>query len=410
MKLRMPPLHPKQDEIRRHPARFKAVSCGRRFGKTLMAVALIFACAAAGGAAWWVGPTSREAKIGWKQLRQMALQVPGAVVKDGTKEITFPTGGWLAVLSAESATLRGEGLDLVVIDEAAFIPDLNRVWNYDLRAALSDRKGGAVFISSPDGRNYFYQLFQRGQDPAHPEWASWQATSYDNPFLDKAEIDAARAELPEWVFRQEYLAEFLSFAGKVYKTFTPECDAIIHGEISRDNYREFWGGIDFGFRNPTAVGVFGLDRDDRMDMIDGLYASEMTTPQLIERLRALQKEYGVRMWFADPAAAGDIHEIRNAGLPVMPAPKIKHGLERSFVKSGIVMVETRLVTGRLRIHESQPEVIHEMDFYRYAEARENQEAKEVPLKVDDHGPDMIRYAVCGINKMRGQSIKIGVAA
>lgn len=406
----MPYLHPKQDEIRRHPARFKVVSCGRRFGKTMLAVALIFACAAQGGAAWWVGPTSREAKIGWKQLRQMAAQIPGVDVREATKEIVFPTGGWLAVLSSESSTLRGEGLDLVVIDEAAFLHDLGRVWSYDLRATLSDRKGRAIFISSPDGRNYFYELFRRGMDDEYPDWMSWQATSYDNPFLDHAEIDAAKAELPEWVFRQEYLAEFLSFAGKVYKTFTPECDAIMRGDVDISVYREFWGGIDFGFRNPTAVGVFGIDRDDRMDMIDGLYAREMTTPQLIEQLRALQAQYEIRRWFADPAAAGDIQELKNAGLPVVAAPRVKAELDRSFIKSGIVKVETRLVNGRLRIHESQQDAIREMDMYRYGEARDGAEQKENPLKVDDHAPDMIRYTVVGIDHQRGRFPQIRVAA
>lgn len=410
MKLVMPRLHPKQDEIRRHAARFKVVSCGRRFGKTMMAVALIFACAAAGGAAWWVGPTSREAKIGWRYLRAMAVKVPGAEIKESTKEIAFPGGGWLAVLSAESATLRGEGLDLVVIDEAAFLQDLRRVWNYDLRAALSDRKGRAVFISSPDGRNYFYELFRRGQDADYPEWMSWQATSYDNPFLDASEIDAAKAELPDWVFRQEYMAEFLSFAGKVYKTFTPECDAIMRGKVDLSMYREFWGGIDFGFRNPTSVGVAGLDRDDRLDVIDGLYRTEMTTPELIEHMRQLQAEYNVVRWFADNAAAGDIAELKNAGLPVVGAPKTTGELERSSIKTGIVRLETRLVNGRLRIHESQADLIREMDAYRYAEARDGAEQKEAPLKVDDHGPDMLRYLVTGLDHMRGRTPRIMVAA
>jgi len=410
MKLRMPRLHPKQEEIRVHPARFKIVSCGRRFGKTLLAVVVIFACAAQGGAAWWVGPTSREAKIGWKHLREMAGNVPGAVVYESTKEIHFPTGGWLAVLSAESATLRGEGLDLIVIDEAAFLYDLERVWTYDLRAALSDRQGRAIFISSPDSRNYFYRLYQYGQDDAHPDWMSWQATSYDNPYLDKAEIDAARDLLPEWAFRQEYLAEFISFAGKVYKAFTPESDAVIQ-RASFGDPAECWGGIDFGFKNPTVACVGGLDRDDRLAVIDGAYQSGLTTSELIPVLRDFQDRYDVRRWFADPAEPKTIKELCAAGLPVVPAPRIKGDLDRSYIRYGVMKVETRLVNGKLLIAEDTVphDFIRELDVYRYPDAKAGAEAKETPLKVDDHFPDALRYMVVGLDDMRGRAPRVRVA-
>jgi len=411
MNLRMPRLHPLQDEIRLHPARFKVVSCGRRFGKTTLAVAVIFACAAQGGAAWWVGPTSREAKIGWRYLRQMASPIPGVTVAESVKEIHFPGGGWLAVLSAESATLRGEGLDLVVIDEASFLYDLERVWNYDLRAALSDRQGSAMFISSPDGRNYFYKLYQLGQDDEHPDWASWQATSYDNPYLDKDEIDAARELLPDWVFRQEYLAEFISFAGKVYKTFTPECDAVFTW-ADASHYGEAWGGIDFGFKNPTVACVGALDRDDRLDVVDGVYESGLTTSDLIPILRGLQDRWRVVRWFADPAEPKTIRELCNAGLPVVAAPRIKGDLDRSYIRYGIMKVETRLINGRLRVAADQvpADFILELDSYRYPDAKAGTEPKEVPLKVDDHFPDALRYMVVGLDDMRGRQPKIMVAS
>jgi len=410
MKLRMPYLHPKQNEIRQHPARFKVVSCGRRFGKTLLAVAMIFACAAEGGAAWWVGPTSREAKIGWKQLRQMAKAVPGATVREADKEIVFQNGGWLAVLSAESATLRGEGLDLVVIDEAAFLSNLRRVWEYDLRAALSDRKGKALFISSPDGRTYFYELYRLGQDPEHGEWMSWTATSYENPYLDAEEIDAAKDLLPEWAFRQEYLAEFVTFAGKVYKDFTPESEHVFHGEPDYSLYREYWGGIDFGFTNPTCVAIGGVDRDDRLDIIDGLYQPNLTTPLLVEQVKAYQERYGIRRWFCDPADPDAIAQLNAARIDAVPAPRNRISLERSSIKDGIIKVESLLRQKRLRINASTtpPDFIDSMDQYRYPDEREGREIKEQPLKVYDHFPDALRYMVMGL-AMYGRAPRVRVA-
>lgn len=342
----------------------------------------------------------------------MASTLPGVTIAESVKEIRFPGGGWLAVLSAESATLRGEGLDLVVIDEAAFLFDLERVWNYDLRAALSDRKGRAIFISSPAGRNYFYQLYQYGQSEDYPDWASWQATSYDNPYLDPAEIDAAKALLPEWAFRQEYLAEFVTFAGKVYKSFTPECDMVVSGEPDWDQLREYEGGIDIGFNNPTVAAVSGYDRDDRAHTCDGIYERGLTVPDLIDMLRKMQDRHQVNTWWCDPSAASEIAQMKREGISVRAAPRVKGDNEKSYVMHGIKVFETRMVNGLYRIYPDlvPPEFIHELDVYRYRETRENQAADEAPLKVDDHFPDAERYKFTSRDHFHSRQPMIMVAA
>ena len=401
----MPALHLKQDEIRRSVARFMVLSCGRRFGKTLLAAVLAFACAISGGAVWWIGPTSREANIGWKKILPMAQQIPGVQVKASLHEIHFPGGGWIAVLSAENTTLRGEGLDLIIIDEAAYLANLEGVWLGDLRAALSDRQGRAVFISTPDGRTYFHDLYLLGQDAEEPEWASWQLPTADNPFIAREEIEAARRTLPEWYFEQEYEAKFQSFTGKVYKSFGP-------GDTftELDTYPEYYGGIDFGFTNPTVACVAGVNRDDRMDVIDGIHQSGLTTPELVDIIKGYHDKYKVKRWFADPADPDAIAQLRAAGLPVVPAPRVKGSLERSSIKAGIVKVETRLVNGLLRIHAGcPPEYVTELDGYRYPPTKGEREVKETPLKVHDHFPDALRYMVVGVDHLRGHMPQVRVA-
>jgi len=394
MIVKMPPLHRKQDEIRRHDARFKVLSCGRRFGKTMLAATVALACAIQGGAVWWIGPTSREAGIGWKAMRTLCMPIPGAVISKGNKTIQFPSGGWIAVLSAESATLRGEGLDLVVVDEAAFLPTLLNTWQEDLRPALSDRRGSGLFTSTPDGRGDFYQLYQRGSSDDHPDWAAFQCTTYDNPFIPRAEIDAARAELPDWVFRQEYLAEFITFAGKVYKTFDPAGPCVYREREARES-DEHWGGIDFGYRNPTVVSVGAVDRDDVLDIVDGLYAREMITEDLVPHLLAMQDKYRVRAFFCDPSEPGTIQTLRRAGVRAMPAPRTTGDVQRHTVRAGIIAVDTRLVQGKLRISHKLPDHIREMDMYRRADG-----GGEEPLKIDDHAPDSVRYMVVGLERAR----------
>ena len=413
MRVKMPRLHNKQDEIRRSDARFRVVDCGRRWGKTLMAAVLAFSCALGGGAVWWIGPTSREANIGWKRILPLAAQIPGVTIKHTVRELHFPGGGWIAVLSAENTTLRGEGLDLVIIDEAAFVSNLRRIWQEDLRAALSDKLGRAVFISTPDGRGYFYDLYLRGQSDDWPEWASWRASSYTNPFLSAEEIDAAKSELPEWVFSQEYLAEFVTHAGKVYKAFTPDSDAVFAGsELDLEDYREYWAGIDFGFTNPTAACVGGIDGDDRLDIVAGFYESGLTTPAMVGLVVKLQQEYAARRWFCDNANPDAIAQLRQAGVPAVGVSKATNSTERSSIMAGIVKVETRLVNGRLRIcRDTTPAAfINELDRYRYPDVREGAEVKETPLKVDDHFPDALRYLVAGLDDLRGRVPRVRVAA
>lgn len=407
MQIRLPRLGRLQDEIRRQMLRFSVLACGRRWGKTQLCGHIAIATALLGGIVWWVAPTTEVARRGWEKIEPLARQIPGHRIAYAAREIHLPSGGYIAFRSADGRSLRGPGVDLLIVDEAAFIA--RSVWDAELRPTLSDRQGRAVLISTPAGRNWFYDFFLRGQSDDWPSWSSFRLPSWTSPFIAKGEIEEARRDTPDWYFRQEYGAEFVTFKGKVYKTFSPEGDAVFGGPIDLSRYPEFWGGIDFGFRNPTAVGVFGLDRDDCMDLIDGLYQRELTTPDLIDALRRLQEIYRVRYWFADPAEPGTIQELRAAGLPVRPAPRVKGDLERSFVKAGIVKVETRLVKGLLRIHESMADAVWEMDIYRYADERDGAEPKETPLKVNDHNPDMIRYAVTGVDELHGRNLKVWVA-
>ena len=212
MEIRLPTLHPRQLEVARHPARFRVLVCGRRWGKTRLAVLESLAVALRGGRVWWVAPTYAQASIGWRLARPMAAAIPGTVIREVDRVLRFPGGGEIWFKSADRPdSLRGEGLDALVIDEADFID--GDVWEQALRPALSDRKGRALFISSPNTEGgWFHRLYQRGQS-GDAAWASWSFPSWTNPYLDPAEIDASRGDLPSIVFRREYGAEFVSAAG-----------------------------------------------------------------------------------------------------------------------------------------------------------------------------------------------------
>ena len=227
--LQLPPLHEGQRAIVADAHRFKAVSAGRRFGKTKLGALMCFAVAAQGGRAWWVAPQYGIALIGWRMMRRLAVQVPNVTVRESERMITLPTGGTVQIKSADNPdSLRGEGLNFCVLDECAFLDE--RAWVEVLRPALADRQGGALFISTPKGRNWFWRIFQAAHDDS--AWRAFHFTSYDNPYIPPGELDALKAQISERAYRQEILAEFVEDGGGVFRrvaeaaTATPQDRAI----------------------------------------------------------------------------------------------------------------------------------------------------------------------------------------
>jgi predicted phage terminase large subunit-like protein len=204
-----PPLHPGQQAVKDDPARFKIVAAGRRWGKTSLGVERCFAVSVRGGRTWWTAPNYPMASIGWKVARHLAFQIPRAERSESERLISFPGGGEFQVKSADDPdSLRGSGLDFVVVDEAAYVKE--EAWTESLRPALADRRGGALFISTPNGYNWFHGLFEKAMGPG---WARWQRPTWDNPRIAPDEIDQARHELAYQVFQQEFGAEFIELAG-----------------------------------------------------------------------------------------------------------------------------------------------------------------------------------------------------
>lgn len=159
-----------------------------------------------GGRCWWLAPSYPQSSAAWRELKALAAQIPERRVFEDGRRILLPGGGEIVVKSADSPeSLRGEGLDLVVLDEAAYIN--GEVWTDAIRPALSDRRGGALIISTPAGYNWFHEAYERGQE-GRSDWQSWQYPTSDNPLIDAEEIEAARESLPGRTFAQEYMAAF----------------------------------------------------------------------------------------------------------------------------------------------------------------------------------------------------------
>lgn len=215
--MELPALYPIQQQIEDQSRRFNVMDIGRRAGKTYFGVYKALKRARQGHRVGWFSPTYKYLAEAWRDLIRPAKAV--ANINNTERRIEFNNGGIIeAWTMTDPDAGRSRKYHLAIVDEAAKAPHLKLAWEESIRATLTDYRGDAWFLSTPKGLNFFYDLFQRGQDPiAHPDWRSWQLPSSVNPFLDPAEIEAARLELPDLVFKQEYLAEFLSGEGAVFR-------------------------------------------------------------------------------------------------------------------------------------------------------------------------------------------------
>ncbi len=208
-----------QQEVFKDPHRFKVVAAGRRCGKSrLSAVTLLIEAlnCPEGSSVMYVAPTLGQARsIIWDLLHDLGRPVIKSSHVNNL-EITLINGRKILVRGADNPdSLRGVSLVYLVMDEVAFIKD--EVWQKILRASLSDKKGRALFISTPSGRNWFYDIFKLGQEGTDEEWKSWHFTTADNETIDPKEIEAAKRSLSSFAFKQEYLSSFDTAGADVFK-------------------------------------------------------------------------------------------------------------------------------------------------------------------------------------------------
>lgn len=234
---------------------------------------------------------------------------------EAERRLDFPTGGSIAIRSTHDPdNLRGAGLDFAVLDEAAFMQP--SVWPQVVRPMLMDSDGGAMFLSTPYGRNHFWELYKLGLDPEEPQWASFHFSSYENPLIPRAELGAIRRVTPERVWREEYMAEFVEDSGRVFRRIheaaTAPRDALPVGG------RRYVAGVDWGRENDYTV-IAVLDAETRqMVALDRF--REIGWEQQRGRLRTLCERWGVAVIWAEANSIGapNIEALQAEGLPVRP--------------------------------------------------------------------------------------------
>lgn len=256
MRIEIPKPHINQRQILECDTRFRVVMCGRRFGKSELAQIELTMEAIKGNQVAYITPTYLLAKTFFGQLIK-TLPFPH---NKADLNMQFPNNGRVEFFTGERMdNLRGRKFHLVVVDEAAFQPNLQEGWNNAIRPTLTDYKGRALFLSTPRGKDFFYSLSMRSGEP---DWQTFKFTTYDNPYIDPKEIDEARRQLPDAVFRQEYLADPMENAANPFGSqFIRACIKPLTTE------KAMYFGIDLAKSHDWTV-IIGLDRNGNVAHFD----------------------------------------------------------------------------------------------------------------------------------------------
>jgi hypothetical protein len=387
------PLNPGQLQVSQDPARFRVVISGRRWGKTFLAIRELARVASRPNQrVFYVAPTYRQAKqIVWDQLKWRLQDLRWVHrINESDLTIVLKNSSRISLRGADNPdSLRGVGLDAVIMDEFAMIDE--KAWTEVLRPTLSDRLGTAMFISTPMGQaNWAYDLYNRGQDPAEPEWSSYQYTTLSGGNVTEAELTQARRDLDARTFNQEYLATFETYSNRLFYAFD-------RAENTREWTQPTPGvlhiGLDFNVGQMSAA-VFA-ETPEHCHVIDEIALLSSNTTELVEEIRT---RYPTQRIFVYPDPAGSARKtsaggatdhtiLANAGF-VVKAPRA-----HTPVRDGINAVNSMLCNSagerRMWVTSACRSVRESLEKHSY------KPGSNIPDKDSgyDHMSDAVRYYV-----------------
>ena len=330
------PLSSIQESVVNNPCRFKVVIAGRRVGKTTLAIREIcFHAKEPNVEVWLVGPSYRSIKmVAWKKLKRKLLDLRWVnKINESELSVTLKNGSTISLKGSDNPdSLRGAKLAFCAIDEIADCdPDL---FAEIIRPALADSQGGALIIGTPKGKNnHSYDLFTMSED--YPEsWASFQFTTAEGGFVSPEELEAARSEMDQRTFNQEFCATFESYEGIVAYNFSREHNV---KNLENPDLSVLHIGMDFN-TSPVTAAVYVQQGKD-MYQIDEIHMLNSNTTEMSEEIRRRYPRSRI-ICYPDPSGASrrtsangqtDFTILRNAGFEIK-APRA-HNLVRDRINS-----------------------------------------------------------------------------
>jgi hypothetical protein len=347
--------HPSQLLFHDSPARFRILSCGRRWGKTLSGAnefikQMIQAGPEAVGFA--VAPTFWHTQKQWKEFLRYCPHEIITGINRGEHKITLLGNREIWFRSCDNPdSLRSEGIDILWMDEGGQIKEA--AWTMALRPALMDKKGKAFFTGTPKGKNWYFQLWTRGQDPTQPDYESWAFPSVDNPYIDPTEVESFAHDMPELAYKQEILAEFLDDVGSVFRNVK----SCISGQLENPSGKAYYMGVDLAKHHDFTV-LCILDQEghlcafDRFNQIDWVFQEK--------RIVNLAQKYHATL-LIDSTGIGDpiFDRLKRQNLRVN-GYKFTNTSKEELIENLSIMIENQEIS-----YPEIPVLINELQLFGY---------------------------------------------
>jgi hypothetical protein len=308
-------LTPEIRAIVSHPARFKVLTTGRRWGKDMLTLIwLLHGNLLPGWRYWYVAPYRLQAKeIAWPILKMLVrgYGISGRAISESELSVALPNGAKIQLKGADNPdSLLGVGVARVGCTE--YSRWKSGIWEQILRPMLTQSKGSALFNSSPQGRDKHYDLHMKGQDPDEPDWASWIYKTKDSPFVDPKEVEDARRDMDPIMYAQEYEASFDTGGDRCAWNFKHDLHVTDHGGRLPDPSNS-WIGLDFNVQ-PMVAEIGGYMEVNKRQIIH--YFDEIVIPSDANTdmmCRILKERYPlIRLVYPDPTGkAGSTQSIRS---------------------------------------------------------------------------------------------------
>jgi len=311
----LPALHDGQLQVAEHPARFRVLCAGRRWGKDVLEIDRVVDAVARGYPVGWGAPTYKNLSEDWRELIDILAPITRSK-NEQDRRIETVTNGVIEMWSLDSPEpIRGRMYKRFILNEAAATPYLLETWRKIIRPTLIDMHGDALFGSTPRGMNDYHALYTMGLGE-DPEWASFHFTSFDNPFIDPEELAGMRKDMTERDYRQEILAEFIESEGAVFRNIEAVCRA--PGATPNDHVgHTIVGGVDWAREQDYTVMALFCVNCRREVAIDRF--NQVDYHQQVGRLEHLFKTWHVKRFKVELNSIGQpvFEMVVRSGIPAV---------------------------------------------------------------------------------------------
>lgn len=271
------------ESITNSPAKYHTLVSSRQCGKTLMATNLLlyYAINYPGSYNVLASPIFAQSKKCFIDLARAAGDNNPLIESTNASELImqFRNGSTIRMVSAESKqNLRGFTVSgILVIDEAAFVPE--EIWTEILMPTTVIRGKKVLFISTPNGFNWFKDLYDLGESQEYEEWKSYRIKSEDNPYMDMKILEMAKLLLPDKAYLQEYEGQFIEGGGSVFNF--GDCATLEYYKPAPEKGVMYYAGLDLAIANDyTVLTIF----DDQGNIVDFFRENKTSWEQIINRV------------------------------------------------------------------------------------------------------------------------------